>query len=129
MRPSAILPLLLTALPTILAYEGEMTYYTPGMGSCGISSSDAEDVVALSIPMMQNGANPNANPRCGSMIGIWNPNTKQLNHAKVVDTCQVSYLQSYFSLGGQCDLWSCQTKDKRCEMILAILVGGLGTCC
>lgn len=94
MHPSTLLPFLLTALPTILAYSGEMTYYTPGMGSCGISSSDGEDVVALSIPMMQNGADPNTNPRCGSKIGIWNPNTKQLYHATIVDTCQVSRLQT-----------------------------------
>ena len=96
------------------------------MGSCGISSSDAEDVVALSIPMMQNGANPNANPRCGSMIGIWNPSTKQLHHAKVVDTCQVSYMQTCFSLGGQCDLESSQTEDDGYGMIFDILVGVLG---
>ncbi|KAG6991076.1 hypothetical protein G7Y79_00057g090580 [Physcia stellaris] len=88
MHSSTLLPLLLTALPTILAYSGEMTYYAPGMGSCGISSSDGEDVVALSVPMMQNGADPNSNPRCGSTIGIWNPNTNQLHHATIVDTCQ-----------------------------------------
>ena len=84
--------LALTALPTILAYSGDMTYYTPGMGSCGIASSPDDDVVALAVPMMQNGANPNANPRCGSKIGIWIPRTHQKHEATVVDTCQACAL-------------------------------------
>ncbi|KAL8692868.1 MAG: hypothetical protein Q9218_002191 [Villophora microphyllina] len=84
---------LLAALPALIlpaitsAYSGDMTYYTPGLGSCGIVSNPQEMVVALSIPMMGNGANPNANPKCGSYIGIWNPVTKTKHEAKIVDTC------------------------------------------
>lgn len=80
------LPLLI--LPAITsAYSGDMTYYTPGLGSCGIQSNSNEPVVALSIPMMANGANPNANPKCGTKIGIWNPYTKTQHEATIVDTC------------------------------------------
>ncbi|KAL9588507.1 MAG: hypothetical protein Q9203_002692 [Teloschistes exilis] len=82
----AALPALL--LPAITsAYSGDMTYYTPGLGSCGITNNSNDLVVALSIPMMGNGANPNNNPKCGSWIGIWNPVTKTKHEAQVVDTC------------------------------------------
>ncbi|KAL8627694.1 hypothetical protein Q9189_006591 [Teloschistes chrysophthalmus] len=82
----AALPALL--LPAITsAYSGDMTYYTPGLGSCGLVHSSSDLVVALSIPMMGNGANPNNNPKCGSWIGIWNPVTKTKHEAQVVDTC------------------------------------------
>ncbi|KAL8900770.1 MAG: hypothetical protein Q9192_000887, partial [Flavoplaca navasiana] len=80
------LPLLLLT-PLTTAYTGDMTYYTPGLGSCGITSHPNEDVVALSLPIMNNNGNPNANPKCGSYIGIWNPKTKKHFTAKVVDSC------------------------------------------
>lgn len=86
-----LLPLLASSV-RVLAYSGDMTYYTPGMGSCGIQSGENDDVVALAIPMMQNGGNPNANPRCGSKIGIWNPNTQTIHEATIVDTCQACKL-------------------------------------
>lgn len=89
MRITALSPIVLLLLtPLTHAYTGDMTYYDPGVGSCGIASGPNEDVVALSKEIMRNGANPNANPRCGSRIGIWNPQTKKKYSAKVVDTCQ-----------------------------------------
>ena len=81
------LTLLLPLLPSILAYSGDMTYYAPGSGSCGYTNSADDHVVALSREMMQNGANPNNNYRCGSKINIWNPSTQQAHEATVVDTC------------------------------------------
>ena len=36
---------------------------------------------------MANGANPNANPKCGTQISIYNPATGQTVQATVVDTC------------------------------------------
>ncbi|KAL8737517.1 MAG: hypothetical protein Q9181_001595 [Wetmoreana brouardii] len=80
------LPLLLLT-PSVNAYTGDITYYTPGLGSCGITSNSNQDVVALSIPMMANGPNPNKNPKCGTKIGIWNPHTKTKHEATIVDTC------------------------------------------
>ncbi|KAI4284246.1 MAG: hypothetical protein L6R38_001577 [Xanthoria sp. 2 TBL-2021] len=88
MRISTLSPFALLLLtPLTHAYTGDMTYYDPGMGSCGIASGPNDDIVALSNAIMQNGGNPNANPKCGSMIGIWNPYTKKHYTAKVVDTC------------------------------------------
>ncbi|KAL8764764.1 MAG: hypothetical protein Q9209_007895 [Squamulea sp. 1 TL-2023] len=89
MRVCALTPVTLLLLsPLTHAYTGDMTYYDPGMGSCGISSGPNDDVVALSVDTMKNSANPNANFKCGSWIGIWNPYTKKKYSAKIVDTCQ-----------------------------------------
>lgn len=79
---------LTAAFPLAFSYNGDMTYYTPGMGSCGQTSSDGDHIVALSTAMMGGGANPNANPKCGSKIGIFNPNSGLYIEATVVDTCQ-----------------------------------------
>lgn len=86
------LELLATSLTALIsfaiAYSGDMTYYTPGMGSCGQMSNDGDGVVALSTQMMSGGANPNANAKCGSKIGIFNPNSGLYVEATVVDTCE-----------------------------------------
>lgn len=88
MRASILSPLALLLLtPLTHAYTGDLTYYDPGMGSCGYQSGPGDHIVALSREIMQNGANPNANPRCGSKIGIWNPQTHKKYEATVVDTC------------------------------------------
>lgn len=71
-----------------LPYTGDITWYTTGLGSCGTTSHDTDAIVALSIPMMNNGANPNANPLCGKTISIFNPITGTTTQATVVDTCQ-----------------------------------------
>ncbi|KAL8799218.1 MAG: hypothetical protein Q9182_006052 [Xanthomendoza sp. 2 TL-2023] len=67
-----------------------MTYYAPGLGSCGITSNPPADhinVVALSREIMANPPNPNSNPKCGSKITIYNPATKKKHTATIVDTC------------------------------------------
>ncbi|KAL8847697.1 MAG: hypothetical protein Q9221_007258 [Calogaya cf. arnoldii] len=71
------------------AYKGDMTYYEPGLGSCGHNDPPAakRDVVALSREIMNNPANPNLNPKCGSKINIYNPSTKKTHTATIVDTC------------------------------------------
>ncbi|KAI4271705.1 MAG: hypothetical protein L6R38_006805 [Xanthoria sp. 2 TBL-2021] len=79
-----------TLLPLVAdAYKGDMTYYEPGLGSCGHNDppSAKRDVVALSREMMNNGPNPNNNPKCGSKINIYNPSTKKTHTATIVDTC------------------------------------------
>ena len=82
---TTILLLAITALAT--AYTGDMTYYDPGVGSCGLASGGGDAVVALSIAMMNNPANPNANPKCGTQISIHNPSTGTTHSATIVDTC------------------------------------------
>ncbi|KAF2719484.1 hypothetical protein K431DRAFT_189597, partial [Polychaeton citri CBS 116435] len=64
------------------------TYYAPGLGSCGTTSSDSDAIVALSHVNMQaasTGANPNANPLCNKGISIsYKGKTVK---ATVIDTC------------------------------------------
>ncbi|KAL8995129.1 MAG: hypothetical protein Q9169_005072 [Polycauliona sp. 2 TL-2023] len=103
--PSFQLPLPTSSIPTVTmkistiafallplaadAYKGDMTYYEPGLGSCGHNDppSAKRDVVALSREIMNNPANPNLNPKCGSKINIYNPSTKKRHTATIVDTC------------------------------------------
>ncbi|KAI0908583.1 RlpA-like double-psi beta-barrel-protein domain-containing protein-containing protein [Ustulina deusta] len=58
-------------------FTGDITYYQPGLGACGVTNSDSEAVVALS-PAQYNG-------NCGKTITI----TKggKTATAKVVDKC------------------------------------------
>ncbi|RMZ79136.1 hypothetical protein DV738_g3492, partial [Chaetothyriales sp. CBS 135597] len=52
-------------------YTGDLTYYEPGLGACGITSSSNEKIVAISHRLFdaaQTGSDPNANPLCGTKI-------------------------------------------------------------
>jgi len=69
------------------ANTGDMTYYdvAVGLGSCGVSGSNSDDLVAINAADMANGINPNANPHCGKKINIYyNGN---MHTATVFDTC------------------------------------------
>ncbi|KAK7610517.1 RlpA-like double-psi beta-barrel-protein domain-containing protein-containing protein [Phyllosticta paracitricarpa] len=62
-------------LPTnTQTWSGELTFYNPSMGSCGIPSSDNDKVVAVSLKIWDQVAkkyqitNPNENPLCGLKI-------------------------------------------------------------
>ena len=70
-------------------HTGDMTYYDVevGMGSCGTTATNSENVVALSKLDMKNGVNPNANPLCGTMINIYSDTG--VHQARVFDTCPV----------------------------------------
>ncbi|AEO62260.1 uncharacterized protein THITE_2106235 [Thermothielavioides terrestris NRRL 8126] len=69
-------------------YQGDITYYTLGLGSCGIDDTgkdNSANIVALSAALM--GAVSNANPLCGKTITIKaNGKTAQ---AVVHDKCPV----------------------------------------
>jgi hypothetical protein len=69
-------------------YTGDFTYYAVGMGSCGFTSTEDEEVVAVSHEIMSayNGANPNKNPLCGQYVTITGKNGSKTK-AKIVDTC------------------------------------------
>ena len=56
--------------------------------SCGSTIQNGDAVVALSVPVMNNPANPNNNPICNKQISIHNPTTGTDTIATVVDTCQ-----------------------------------------
>jgi len=52
-------------------YTGDLTYYNPALGACGITSSDNDAVVAVShftFDAVQKGSDPNQNPLCGRKI-------------------------------------------------------------
>ncbi|KAF7595672.1 hypothetical protein BBP40_005116 [Aspergillus hancockii] len=54
-------------------YTGDLTYYDPGLGSCGITSSSSDLVCAVSHVLFDaasTGSNPNANPLCGLKIRL-----------------------------------------------------------
>ncbi|KAH8729089.1 RlpA-like double-psi beta-barrel-protein domain-containing protein-containing protein [Phaeosphaeriaceae sp. PMI808] len=60
-------------------YTGDLTYYNPGLGACGIDSTDNDAVVAVShftFDAMQVGSNPNSNPLCGRKIRARRVNEK-----------------------------------------------------
>lgn len=69
-------------------YTGDLTYYTPGLGSCGVTNSASDAIVALAEGMMtaaQVGGNPNANPLCGKSITISYGGVEKT--ATIMDTC------------------------------------------
>ncbi|KAI5840661.1 hypothetical protein DFP73DRAFT_557320 [Morchella snyderi] len=71
-------------------YAGKMTYYTPGLGSCGITSVEGEFIVAASYKYMwkdyPSQLNPNKNPKCGQKVMMTGPKGVQVA-ATIVDTC------------------------------------------
>ncbi|CAF9940887.1 hypothetical protein IMSHALPRED_002207 [Imshaugia aleurites] len=75
------------SVPIANAYTGDLTYYTPGQGSCGETNTNGDAIVAISHLLMSNPANPNANPVCNKQISIHNPTTGTNTIATVTDTC------------------------------------------
>ncbi|KAJ0420946.1 RlpA-like double-psi beta-barrel-protein domain-containing protein-containing protein [Aspergillus carlsbadensis] len=54
-------------------YTGDLTYYDPGLGSCGITSTSSEKICAISHVLFDAtmiSANPNTNPICGNKLRI-----------------------------------------------------------
>jgi hypothetical protein len=52
-------------------YSGDLTYYEPGLGACGITSTSSENIVAVSrllFDAAQSGSDPNQNPLCGKKL-------------------------------------------------------------
>ncbi|KAI0848469.1 RlpA-like double-psi beta-barrel-protein domain-containing protein-containing protein [Daldinia vernicosa] len=77
--------LLAAAASQALAYSGDMTYYTPGLGACGKYNSEADHIVALAPAQYGHDANPNNAKVCGRKINIhYNGKTAS---ATVVDKC------------------------------------------
>ena len=69
-------------------YTGDLTYYEPGLGACGIDSSNSDKIVAIShlvFDAVSVGSNPNANPLCGKKIRARRDN-KSVD-LTVVDRC------------------------------------------
>ncbi|RYC64836.1 hypothetical protein CHU98_g1341 [Xylaria longipes] len=64
------------AVGPALAFSGDMTYYYPGLGSCGWTNGNNDAVVALS---------PSKSGNCGKSIRIHYQDKSTT--AKVVDKC------------------------------------------
>ncbi|KAK3356835.1 RlpA-like double-psi beta-barrel-protein domain-containing protein-containing protein [Lasiosphaeria hispida] len=58
-------------------YEGDLTYYAPGLGACGLDNVSEDYIAAVAHELfdaaganLASGGNPNDNPLCGKMIRI-----------------------------------------------------------
>ena len=82
-------------------YTGDLTYYGPGLGACGITSSDTDHIVSIShftFDAVSKGSNPNANPLCGHKLrAVRNGNSIDLT---VVDRCMALSGPAYEGLIG-----------------------------
>ncbi|KAI1429367.1 RlpA-like double-psi beta-barrel-protein domain-containing protein-containing protein [Xylaria sp. FL1777] len=67
---------LVSAAPAALAsrsMSGDLTYYAPGLGACGVYNSESDAIVALSWELFDQytpNGNPNLNSLCGRKIQI-----------------------------------------------------------
>lgn len=52
------------------ANTGKMTFYTPGQGSCGVTNTESDMIVAVAPSVFGTYANPNASPMCKKSITI-----------------------------------------------------------
>ncbi|KAF8242948.1 hypothetical protein K440DRAFT_615091 [Wilcoxina mikolae CBS 423.85] len=77
-------------LPTgAKTYTGDGTYYAPGLGACGITSTDKDMIVAIAWQLFDSkgGPNPNLNPFCGRKIRAKRIGKSTGVEVTVVDRC------------------------------------------
>ncbi|TGJ78318.1 hypothetical protein E0Z10_g10443 [Xylaria hypoxylon] len=61
------------ALESRQTMTGDLTYYAPGLGACGVYNSESDAIVALSWQLFDQytpNGNPNLNSLCGRQIQI-----------------------------------------------------------
>jgi hypothetical protein len=78
-------------------YTGDLTYYDPGLGSCGITSTASEKICAVSHVLFDAtmiSANPNTNPICGKKLRIRRGD--RTVDVAVVDRCKLCPKLRYF---------------------------------
>ncbi|ETS80886.1 hypothetical protein PFICI_08415 [Pestalotiopsis fici W106-1] len=74
-------------------FTGDLTFYDPGLGACGVTSTSNDDIVSVShiiFDAASTGSNPNANRLCGQKIRIERANGSGGNNSvdvTVVDRC------------------------------------------
>jgi len=72
-------------------FTGDLTYYNPGLGACGITSSPTDSICAVShiiFDAASTSGNPNNNPLCGKKIRITRYN-QSVNGNRSVDVTVV----------------------------------------
>src|SRR6266498_2272943 len=59
-------------IDTASAFSGDATFYSPGLGACGKSSSNSDLIFALPAVMFDPspGGNPNKNKNCGRKVKV-----------------------------------------------------------
>ncbi|KAJ2707246.1 hypothetical protein FB645_000923 [Coemansia sp. IMI 203386] len=68
-------------------FSGDGTYFTPGLGSCGLTNTDDDLIVAINAPQYGETANPNNAPVCNKCILAKGP--KGEVKVTVTDRCPV----------------------------------------
>jgi expansin (peptidoglycan-binding protein) len=71
---------------SVTAFSGQMTYFYPGLGACGIAHGDSDAVVALSALDFGNDINPNKAAVCGKWVKISHANGNSVR-APIWDKC------------------------------------------
>lgn len=69
-------------------YTGDLTYYNPGLGACGVDSADGDAIVAIShfvFDAASTSPDPNNNPLCGKRLRV-SRNGRSVD-LTVVDRC------------------------------------------
>ncbi|KAF8982961.1 barwin-like endoglucanase [Cyathus striatus] len=93
---AAVATILLSAVSSVFAFTGEVTYYYPkqvgdgrGIGSCGTVINDSDYSAAVAHALFDTypgaGPNPNANPICGRNLRLTYQGRSVT--VKVVDRC------------------------------------------
>ena len=70
-------------------FEGDITFYVPGLGSCGFVSGPSDRIVAISKDLFDQytpNGNPNNNPLCGKQITI--DHLGQQTVCTIADRCE-----------------------------------------
>ena len=78
-------------------FTGDLTYYSPGLGACGVTSSNTDDICSIShflFDAESKGSDPNANPLCGLKIRATRFD-EQVNSQRSVDLTVVDRCKSY----------------------------------
>ncbi|EIW67649.1 hypothetical protein TREMEDRAFT_69664 [Tremella mesenterica DSM 1558] len=57
------------------------TYFEAGLGACGWWNSNDDHIIALNSAQFNNGEH------CGKWLGIWNPETQNIQYGYVADEC------------------------------------------
>lgn len=78
-----------TSAPSSGTHSGQGTYYSTGLGACGITNVDTDYIVAISHQLYDENAkdaNPNNNPLCGKKITAYYQGKSVV--VTVVDRCE-----------------------------------------
>ncbi|KAI0632603.1 RlpA-like double-psi beta-barrel-protein domain-containing protein-containing protein [Trametes polyzona] len=94
MRFSAVLLAVVSAASVSLAQTasgtGDATFYSAGLGACGVTNTDADFIAAIDAQTFDTfpgaGANPNLNPICHKQVTVTGPDGKTVN-VLVTDRC------------------------------------------